>query len=391
MTAACTRALVRLRTAAVAVPVALLVAGLVGTTGAAANPPGPHDPIGKVESVSATSPTGVQFAGWAADPDALSRNIRVAGLVDGRWVVGMSTNRPRPTIARLHGTGPTPGFQLAVHVPRDGHTHTVCAVAGNIAGGLDTVLRCVPTPLGTVLSATQLAAHSPRGGLVHLYPAAGALHVSGWATDPDDLHRRAVVVVYVDGASAATVTTHPLTGAVLPAGAGPNPYFAVNVPVATGSHLTCVWVVNVGLGSNSLLGCRSRDTRGPAGTGKVSVPAVNTKIVAEAARHIGAPYVWGAAGPKSFDCSGLVVYAYGKYGVHTPRIAADQFSAARLIPASRAVPGDLVFSYDGTGYVYHVGIYTGPGATIAAIDPAEGVNRQTIWTTTVTYGSFTHT
>jgi cell wall-associated NlpC family hydrolase len=103
--------------------------------------------------------------------------------------------------------------------------------------------------------------------------------------------------------------------------------------------------------------------------------------------------VWGAEGPNQFDCSGLVMFSYGKAGYTTPRVSEDQFAAARLIPASRAVPGDLVFYHDSEGDVYHVGIYTGPGKSIAAIDPAEGVNWQPVdesaWD--VSFGSFTHT
>jgi len=74
-----------------------------------------------------------------------------------------------------------------------------------------------------------------------------------------------------------------------------------------------------------------------------------------------------------------------------PRTSEQQFAAARLIPASRAVPGDLVFTYDSEGDVYHVGIYISPGKAFAAIDEAEGVNYQTIWDPKSTaYGSFTH-
>ena len=75
-----------------------------------------------------------------------------------------------------------------------------------------------------------------------------------------------------------------------------------------------------------------------------------------------------------------------------PRVSEDQFAAARLIPASRAVPGDLVFTHDTEGDVYHVGIYTGPGMSVAAIDDAQGVDYQPIWDpANATYGSFTHT
>jgi cell wall-associated NlpC family hydrolase len=87
-----------------------------------------------------------------------------------------------------------------------------------------------------------------------------------------------------------------------------------------------------------------------------------------------------------------VQYSYGKAGVTTPRVAQDQFHAARVIPASRAVPGDLVFYHDSVGAVYHVGIYISPLETVAAVDPQEGVTHQYIWDpTSATYGSFTHT
>jgi cell wall-associated NlpC family hydrolase len=56
------------------------------------------------------------------------------------------------------------------------------------------------------------------------------------------------------------------------------------------------------------------------------------------------------------------------------------------------VPGDLVFTHDAQGDVYHVGIYTGPGMSVAAIDPSQGVDMQRIWDpSSTTYGSFTHT
>ena len=128
-----------------------------------------------------------------------------------------------------------------------------------------------------------------------------------------------------------------------------------------------------------------------AGTGTLTVPALNKKVVREAKTHVGEPYVWGAAGPHKFDCSGLVAYSYGKFGFTTPRVAADQALAARLIPASRALPGDVVFYYDSVGSVYHIGIYLKPGLTVAAIDTAQGVDYQKIWNATVAgYGSFTH-
>lgn len=360
----------------------------LGAPAAAANVM-PDDPIGRVLSVSASA-DGVEMVGWAADPNQLTSNVRVVGFVDGRRTAAASvTDIHRPRIAAKYHTGPTPGFDLDIPVPSG--QHTACLVARGLGPGMDGILRCVATPVGTKLSATQLAAHSPRGAILRARVLNGKIRVHGWATDPDEIARRSVVVLYVDGASAQTLDTKRWTKP-RPASAGYRSAFWAAVPTSPGAHVACIWVVNVGFGSNSFLGCSTLDTRGPAGTGTVVTPRLNKRVVAEAKRHLGQPYVWGAEGPNQFDCSGLVMYSYGKFGYKTPRVSEDQYAAARLIPASRARPGDLVFYHDSMGDVYHVGIYTGPGMSVAAIDTQEGVNWQSFdpsdWS--VSFGSFTH-
>jgi hypothetical protein len=86
----------------------------------------------------------------------------------------------------------------------------------------------------------------------------------------------------------------------------------------------------------------------------------------------GLPYVWGAAGPTSFDCSGLVQWAFAQAGVSMPRVAADQARAGPEIPVSQLQPGDLLFYHtDPTdpGYISHVAIYLGNGWMIQAPEP----------------------
>ncbi len=355
---------------------------------ARANPAGPHDPIGAVWRVTAVA-GGIRFTGWAADPDALATNVTVGVVVDGhRWTGAGPTSVARPRITARYRTGPTPGFSITGQLNSD--PHTACVVARDVAAGLDTVLTCVPTPLGTRLNDAQRAAHSPQGSIQHAAAHRAAMRFRGWASDPDYLGRNAIVVLYVDGRSAATVVTHRYP-APRPDTAGPRSAYDITVPVATGTHIGCLWVVNVGLGSNTPLGCAARDTRGPAGSGAVTVPRRNKTVASVAKRHVGDPYVWGATGPDKFDCSGLVLFSYGRTGYATPRVSEDQALEARLIPAARAVPGDLVFYHDSVGDVYHVGIYLSPGKTVAAIDTDQGVDYQNIWDPAVTtYGSFTH-
>jgi len=86
-----------------------------------------------------------------------------------------------------------------------------------------------------------------------------------------------------------------------------------------------------------------------------------------AATLIGRPYVWGAEGPREFDCSGLTQYVYGKYGIDLPRRAISQSQAGDRA-GRRLQRGDLVFfSTDAGGAVVtHVGIYEGSGVMIDA-------------------------
>ena len=373
-------------------PLAALCAAMLPVLVAApagANPPGPHDPFGKVRRVSAVT-DGVKFTGWALDPDELAANIEIGVLVDGlTWTTFTPTSIPNATVTAKYSAGPTPGFSITS--PIDTEPHIVCVVARNVDAGLDTVLSCVPTPVGTALTNAQVAARNPRGAIEQAGARPRTLHFRGWATDPDFFRRKATVVLYLDGAPAATVITSAYPGP-RPAGAGPRSAFDIRVPASRGMHIGCIWLVNIGIGNNTFLGCRARDTRGRAGTDPIVVPKLNNEVATEAQRHIGQPYVWGAEGPRSFDCSGLVMFSYGKFGFVTPRVSEDQARAARLIPASRAVPGDLVFMHDNLGDVYHVGIYLSPGRTVAAIDESSGVDYQKIWDPSiVTYGSFTHT
>ncbi|MFJ1599385.1 NlpC/P60 family protein [Streptomyces sp. NPDC088261] len=91
--------------------------------------------------------------------------------------------------------------------------------------------------------------------------------------------------------------------------------------------------------------------------------------VAFAYAAIGKPYVWGATGPGSFDCSGLTRAAWAAAGVSLPRTTYTQINAGQRVPRSQLAPGDLVFFYSG---ISHVGIYVGDGKMIHA--PRTGTN-----------------
>jgi cell wall-associated NlpC family hydrolase len=90
----------------------------------------------------------------------------------------------------------------------------------------------------------------------------------------------------------------------------------------------------------------------------------------------GMPYVWGAAGPTSFDCSGLVQWSMAQAGIQMPRVAADQARTGPAVPVSQLQPGDLLFYHtDPTdpGYISHVAIYLGNGQMLQAPQTGENV------------------
>ncbi|WPP31596.1 NlpC/P60 family protein [Streptomyces sp. CL7] len=100
------------------------------------------------------------------------------------------------------------------------------------------------------------------------------------------------------------------------------------------------------------------------------------KALAFARAQIGKPYVWGATGPGSYDCSGLTQAAWKAAGVSLPRTTYDQVNAGTTVPVSQAQPGDLVFFYDD---VTHVGIYIGNGMMIHAPKPGTYVREESIY------------
>jgi cell wall-associated NlpC family hydrolase len=134
-------------------------------------------------------------------------------------------------------------------------------------------------------------------------------------------------------------------GRLLPKGAGVEPLVSVVDPSAAGA--------------------------GSATSPVVPATALDTALNAALSRK-GLPYVWGGAGPTTFDCSGLVQWSFAQAGIVMPRVAADQARSGPPVPVSQLAPGDLLFYHtDPTapGYISHVAIYLGNGWMIQAPEP----------------------
>lgn len=100
-------------------------------------------------------------------------------------------------------------------------------------------------------------------------------------------------------------------------------------------------------------------------TTSASEESRNATVARLATRYLGAPYVWAGSSPSGFDCSGLVMYAFGKVGVAIPHNAAQQFRLGTPVARDRLVPGDVVFF----NQLRHNGIYLGDGRFVHSTKP----------------------
>lgn len=118
-------------------------------------------------------------------------------------------------------------------------------------------------------------------------------------------------------------------------------------------------------------------------------PAKHHAVVAYVLAQLGKAYVWGAAGPGSFDCSGLTMAAWATVGVPLLHYTGDQQNEGQAVNAATLTPGDLVLTpgadQPAPGVAGHVGVYIGYSLVVSAIDPQQGVAVQS-WSAFVSAG-----
>ena len=153
---------------------------------------------------------------------------------------------------------------------------------------------------------------------------------------------------------------------VIPHGAAVEPLMTQVTAGATSAEATAAGIAATGTTSAGVSG---------SSAARPSQAEISAMLSAAVGRR-GLPYVWGAAGPASFDCSGLVQWAFAQVGVRMPRVAADQARTGPAVPVSQLQPGDLLFYHTDptdSGYISHVAIYIGNGEMIQAPEPGENV------------------
>ena len=227
----------------------------------------PSGPFGAVDAVTAV-PGGFEVSGWTADPDTADPiNIQIS--VEGTSkTVRADANRP-DVGAAYPAQGPNHGYSVLVPVAKTG-SNTVCVTGINVGAGGDNRLGC--------MTVTAMAG-SPIGNLEAAVSAAGGITVAGWALDPDST-QSIDVHVYVDG-----------VGTIVPANLrrddianGYPPYgnahgFSRTIPASPGNRQVCVYAINVGLGDNVQLACRTVNVATPVDRGLPPMGALDAITV----------------------------------------------------------------------------------------------------------------
>jgi peptidoglycan DL-endopeptidase CwlO len=181
------------------------------------------------------------------------------------------------------------------------------------------------------------------------------------------------------GVTAATLITATMmaTGPALAAAASAAPTGSTPTPIPTATFDTLATGRAIeGVAQTPLVATNAQ------ASGQATMMARHNylvhKVLTEAQRQKGKPYIYGEDGPHGFDCSGLVRYVF-LHSVHKslPHNAAAQYSVLRHINRSKLRPGDLVFTDN--GYISHVGIYDGHGYWWVAPHSGTHVQRQRIY------------
>ncbi len=221
-------------------------------------------PIGRIAQVIA-GPDGTVFAsGEAYDPD-VTASIQVHVYLDGQgFNTGLATaNHAASWIPTLYGS--THGFDFSTSGLANG-PHDVCIFAINVGVGDNTLLGCskVSTPSGSPFGRIDTAFTGPDG----------ALQVSGWAIDPD-VSAAIAVHLYIDAQGVnlgPTTVSRPDLAAAFPGYGATHGFSYSTTGIAAGVHQLCAYGINVGVGANSAVQCKSIIVPGGPPVGVVDTP-----------------------------------------------------------------------------------------------------------------------
>lgn len=242
---------------------------------------------------------------------------------------------------------------------------------------LVTLSFAVPAFLPSAVAAPALTGHLDRVGRTTTL-----LALRGWAVDPADSARSLDVHIYIDGKLVAGAHANLARSDVNRAMRVHGRHgFAITIRRPRGANHVQVFAINKARRTTGLLPGSVYLIRAP------QQPSLSARIIAEARRYLGAPYVSGGASPAGFDCSGYTMYVYAR--VHAARLAHNsetQRHQVRLISRAAARPGDLIFYMSG-GVAFHVAINAGNGYQYVAPAPGQRVKLEHIWSSALQFGT----
>jgi cell wall-associated NlpC family hydrolase len=287
------------------------------------------------------------------------------------------------------------------------------AKVGAVVIGLCLLVACAVAggaPAAASDDASPVASSTIPGDLLALFQQASAASTCGvpWtllaavAYTESDFDPTAVSAAGAEGLFQFEPATFAAYDTPIPAGGAvpPSPFDPTDASYAAARYLCSLGVVtdptsalvayncgnpgpacqaaSVAYAEQVLATAASYTAAGTSATSTGVPTAVQATAVAYAESQIGTPYVWGGTSPQTgFDCSGLVVWAYGLAGMVVPRVANDQWQDEPHVAMDQLVPGDLVF-FGLEGYADHVGIYIGDGAMVDAPHTGADVRIETI-------------
>ena len=318
-------------------------------------------------------------------------------MQDAAVPVAKAASAPRPTVAPLRRTVQADLLVVAPSALPSGLFDAISRLPGMIAAerieavrmpvnGTETAVVGVdPSQFRSFAAAPTGAANAlwqgvADGGIAVSYemgkldklPLGGSVRATGRTTK-----RLPVVAFGTLGIGGVNAVVSDATAKALGAPAGN----AIVISVATGDFNADSAAIRrllpKGAGLEPLVSLVNSGAAGagPVTAAGVSATAVDAMLRAAMSRK-GLPYVWGGAGPKFFDCSGLVQWSFAQAGIEMPRVAADQALSGPAVPVSQLEPGDLLFYHtDPTAprYISHVAIYLGNGWMIQAPQPGMDV------------------
>jgi len=313
------------------------------------------DTLGSVAARFGTTVSALAAANGIADP-----NLIYVGqeLVVGAAAAPSTSSGSAPSTGSVYTV--QAGDTLGAIAARFGTTVSALAAANGIANSnlivVGQVLHLDTTSVGTAPPRTSPVATSP-------------------VTTKTTSGTRQTYTVQAGDTLAAIAARYDTTVSALASANGiadPNLIVVGQVLVIGGGSVTTAPVLTSAPTSTST----PTSTPAPTTTTTSSAAATAVRV---ALAQIGKPYVWGGAGPSSFDCSGLVMYAYAAAGISLPHYTVSQFDDTTPISESQLEPGDLVFYDTGSGaQPGHVTMYIGNGQVVSANSPGTNVQTQSI-------------